>query len=41
MRSDMTPDYILQIDMGVWPSKTLLSAVELGLLIQLGSGSAA
>ena len=39
MRSDISPDHILQIGMGFWPSKTLLSAVELGLFTELGDGS--
>src|SRR6266480_937882 len=29
----------MQVAMGLWPSKTLLSAVELGLFTLLGSGS--
>lgn len=33
-----TPDTILQIGMGFWASKTLLSAVELGLYAELGGG---
>jgi len=33
-----TPDQILQIGMGFWPSKTLLSAVELGLFTILADG---
>jgi hypothetical protein len=32
----MTPDFILQIGMGVWPTKTLLSAVELGFAYLTG-----
>jgi len=32
-----TPAQILQVGMGFWASKTLLSAVELGLFTQLGS----
>lgn len=35
MRPDIPPDHILQIGMGFWASKTLLSAVELGLFTQL------
>jgi 2-polyprenyl-3-methyl-5-hydroxy-6-metoxy-1,4-benzoquinol methylase len=36
-----TPDasLIMQVGMGFWPSKTLLSAVELGLFTMLGSGA--
>lgn len=38
MRSDISPDHILQIGMGFWASKTLLSAVELGLFTELANG---
>jgi O-methyltransferase domain/Dimerisation domain len=38
MQSDVTPDQIMQIGMGYWASKTLLSAVELGVFTQLGNG---
>ncbi|HKT77927.1 MAG TPA: methyltransferase [Sphingobium sp.] len=38
MRSDVSPDHILQIGMGFWASKTLLSAVELGLFTALADG---
>lgn len=38
MRSDVSPEHILQIGMGFWASKTLLSAVELGLFTMLGDG---
>ena len=34
----VTPAYILQIGMGFWASKTLLSAVELGLFTELANG---
>jgi hypothetical protein len=34
--SSVTPDHILQTGMGFWGSKTLLSAVELGLFTRLG-----
>lgn len=37
---DVTPDHILQIGMGFWASKTLLSAVELGVFSALASGPA-
>lgn len=33
------PSQIMQVGMGFWPSKTLLSAVELGLFTVLGSGA--
>src|SRR6476659_944750 len=33
------PSQIMQIGMGFWSSKTLLSAVELGLFTKLGSGA--
>ena|SRR5436190_1148391 len=33
------PTHIMQVGMGFWPSKTLLSAVELELFTQLGSDS--
>ena len=36
---DRDPSHIMQVGMGFWPSKTLLSAVELELFTQLGSGS--
>jgi len=35
---DVHPDHILQIGMGFWASKTLLSAVELDLFTELSSG---
>ena len=35
MATNATPDRIMQIGMGFWPSKTLLSAVELGLFTAL------
>jgi O-methyltransferase domain/Dimerisation domain len=38
MRTDISPDHILQIGMGFWASKTLLSAVELGLFTALAKG---
>jgi hypothetical protein len=34
----VTPDGILQLGLGFWGSKTLLSAVELGVFTQLGRG---
>jgi predicted O-methyltransferase YrrM len=36
---DRDPSHIMQVGMGFWPSKTVLSAVELELFSQLGSGS--
>jgi predicted O-methyltransferase YrrM len=39
MTSDSTPVHILQIGMGFWASKTLLSAVELGLFTALDGQS--
>jgi hypothetical protein len=33
------PSHIMQVGMGFWPSKTVLSAVELGLFTELGSDS--
>lgn len=35
---DLTPAHIMQVGMGFWASKTLLSAVELGVFSALGSG---
>ena len=35
----LDPSLIMQIGMGFWPSKALLSAVELGLFTTLGSGT--
>src|SRR3954447_12851724 len=34
----VNPEHILQIGMGFWASKTLLSAVELGLFTELNGG---
>jgi hypothetical protein len=34
----MDSSRIMQIGMGFWPAKTLLSAVELGVFAQLGAG---
>lgn len=36
---DHDPTHIMQVGMGFWPSKTLLSAVELELFTKLGSDS--
>jgi hypothetical protein len=38
VQADPSPDQILQIGMGFWASKTLLSAVELGLFTILADG---
>lgn len=37
MEPAVDPSHIMQVGMGFWPSKTLLSAVELELFTQLGS----
>jgi SAM-dependent methyltransferase len=34
----VTPDAIVQLGMGFWASKTLLSAIELGVFTELGGG---
>jgi hypothetical protein len=36
--SEIAPDRILQLGLGFWGSKTLLSAVELGVFTELGQG---
>ena len=38
LEGDPKPDRILEVGMGFWASKTLLSAVELGLFSELGAG---
>src|SRR5688572_22237886 len=38
MAEDVTPERILQLGMGFWASKTLLSAVELGVFSELAKG---
>jgi hypothetical protein len=38
MRVPLTPDNIMQLGLGFWASKTLLSAVELGLFTELAKG---
>src|SRR5215210_5251415 len=38
-RTELDPSHILQVGMGFWASKTVLSAVELELFTQLGSES--
>src|SRR2546428_7589783 len=35
----LDPSHIMQVGMGFWPSKTVLSAVELELFTRLGSES--
>lgn len=35
----VTPDAILQLGFGYWGSRTLLSAVELGVFSELGGGA--
>src|ERR1700741_3631298 len=39
MHTDNVADHILQTGMGFWASKTLLSAVELGLFTELANGA--
>jgi hypothetical protein len=36
-QAELDPSHIMQVGMGFWPSKTVLSAVELELFTQLGS----
>jgi hypothetical protein len=38
MAQDVTPDAIMQLGFGYWGSKTLLTAVELGLFTELAKG---
>jgi len=38
MNQPVTPDSILQLGLGFWGSKTLLSAIELGLFTELADG---
>src|SRR5437867_6295009 len=40
MNKDVTPDRILQLGLGFWGPKTLLSAVELGVFTELAKGPA-
>jgi hypothetical protein len=37
-QADVAPDHIMQVGMGFWASKVLLSAVELGVFTHLGNG---
>src|SRR3982751_4562287 len=39
MTEQATPDRIMQVGLGFWGSKTLLSAVELGLFTMLADGA--
>src|SRR4051812_29016455 len=39
MNALVTPDHIMQLGLGFWASKTLLSAVELGLFTELAKGA--
>ena len=41
MAQEVTPDAIMQLGFGYWGSKTLLSAVELGLFTELAKGALA
>ncbi len=36
--SDMTPEGIMPLGLGFWGSKTLLSAIELGVFTELARG---
>src|SRR5438132_3942883 len=36
-QAELDPSHIMQVGMGFWPSKTVLSAVELGLFTHLGA----
>ena len=38
MSEQLTPEHILQIGLGFWPAKVLLSAVEIGLFTDLAKG---
>jgi O-methyltransferase domain/Dimerisation domain len=38
-QAELNPSHIMQVGMGFWPSKTVLSAVELGLFTELGDES--
>ncbi len=38
-KSQITPDRIAQLGFGFWGSKTLLSAIELGLFTELAKGA--
>lgn len=38
-RKDLKPDHIMQLGLGFWGSKVLLSAIELGLFTELAGGA--
>ena len=38
MHEQPTPDKILQTGLAFWPSKTLLSAIEMGVFTELAHG---
>ena len=38
MNEHLTPDRIMQLGLGFWGSKTLLSAIELGVFTDLSRG---
>lgn len=38
MSDEVGPDKIMQLGLGFWASKTMLSAVELGLFTELAQG---
>jgi hypothetical protein len=38
MSTELTPDKIMQLGLGFWGSKALLSAIELGLFTELAKG---
>src|SRR2546423_4069058 len=39
MNQPLTPEHIIQVGLGFWASKTLLSAVEIGLFTELAKGA--
>src|SRR6185436_8008600 len=39
MNQSLTPDRILQTGLAFWPSKTLLSAIEMGVFTELARGA--
>ena len=38
MHEQLTPERIMQTGLAFWPSKTLLSAIELGVFTELAKG---
>jgi Dimerisation domain len=38
MNQEPTPERIMQVGLGFWPSKVLLSAIEMGLFTELAHG---